>query len=118
MVAKGENNDTIPYNSELSTFIPLFLKRPTFSVCSQLNNGTKKDFKLLNPATSKSFEASGFSAYGQLTIRRLMDDEALDMYLADIRRLAELMGLRPKAAEPLVKCVFATGLLSDVSSHV
>ena len=60
-----------------------------------------------------AFSTNAFSSYEQLRSRTLSDGESVDVYLADLRNLANLMG--QTNADPPLRCMFVTGLPSDVS---
>ena len=103
--------------TDLPKFLPLFLSGPAFSVYQQLSDETKKDYDLLKAELSTAFSIDPFTAYDELKSRVLIENESVDVYLADIRRLVALMG-HGHHGEPLVRCAFVSGLPSDVAMQL
>ena len=98
---------------ELKTFIPLFLSGPAFAVYKQLANDVQDDYDQLKSELLVAFGTNSFCAYEELQRRVLADDETVDVYLADLRRLVSLVG--QKDAEPILRCAFVAGLPADVA---
>ncbi|KAG0710637.1 hypothetical protein GWK47_022384 [Chionoecetes opilio] len=98
--------------TELHTVVPLRLTAGAFSVYQQLNSADKNDFSKIKAALISAFAADKFVAYEQFVIRRLQDGESVDVYLADLRRLAALFGGIPDNG---LICAFVAGLPSSVS---
>ena len=99
--------------SDLKSFMPLFLSGPAFAVYKQLTEEEKADYVKMKAALLSAFGVNCYVAYEQLQRRVLQENEPVDVYLADLRRLVSLMG--QGAAEPLLKCAFMAGLPPDVS---
>ncbi|KAG0713665.1 hypothetical protein GWK47_015711 [Chionoecetes opilio] len=78
----------------------------------QLNSADKNDFSKIKAALISAFAADKFVAYEQFVTRRLQDGESVDVYLADLRRLAALFGGIPDNG---LICAFVAGLPSSVS---
>ena len=102
--------------TELTAFLPLFLTGPAFAVYKQLPQATREDYVKLKEGLRQAFGINCYAAYGQLQRRVLQEGESVDVYLADLRRLVELMG--QQNAEPLLKCAFVTGLPSDITMQL
>ena len=98
--------------TELHTVVPLRLVAGAFSVYQQLDSKAKTDFKQIKAALTSAFAVDKFVAYGQFVTRRLRDGESVDVYLADLRRLAALFGGIPDAG---LGCAFVAGLPASVS---
>ena len=94
-------------------FLPLFLSGPAFSVYQQLSDDTKADYDKLKKELTTAFSTNSFSSYEQLRNRVLSEGELVDVYLADLRRLVNLMG--QTVADPLLRCAFVAGLPADIS---
>ena len=76
----------------LEAVIPLRLVGHAYKIYDQLLEDEKLDVNKIKAALYKAFEVDSFSAYEELTGRRLRADEPVDSYLADVRRLAGLAG--------------------------
>ena len=98
---------------DLHSFLPLFLSGPAFAVYKQMAPTVKADFKALKKELTNAFGVDSFSAYQQLQTRVYVAGETVDVYLADLKRLVELIG--QEDAEPLLKCAFVAGLPTDVA---
>ena len=70
------------------TLIPLRLSGGAFAVYQQLPTAIKQDFSKLKEALLTSFSLDCFAAYEQFSTRRLGPAETVDMFLAELRRLA------------------------------
>lgn len=101
---------------DLASFLPLFLAGPAFAVYKQFSEDVKSDFPKLKAELMTSFCESSYSAYDQLRSRTLKEGEAVDVYVADLRRLVTLIG--QKTPEPLLKCAFIAGLPVDVATQI
>ncbi|KAG0728892.1 hypothetical protein GWK47_031514 [Chionoecetes opilio] len=98
--------------TELHTVVPLRLTAGAFSVYQQLNSADKNDISKIKAALISALAADKFVAYEQFVTRRLQDSESVDVYLADLRRLAALFGGIPDNG---LICAFVAGLPSSVS---
>jgi hypothetical protein len=94
-------------------FLPLFLSGPAFAVYQQLADDVKADYAKLKKELTTAFSTNAFASYEQLRNRVLADGESVDVYLADLRRLVNLMG--QTNADPLLRCAFVAGLPADVA---
>ena len=103
--------------TDLPKFVPLFLSGPAFAVYQQLGDTTKGDYDMLKAELSTAFSSDPFTSYDELKSRVLLENESVDVYLADIRRLVALMG-HGHHGEPLIRCAFVSGLPSDVAMQL
>lgn len=110
LVAQLQNLD------HLENYLPLFLSAGAFAVYEALDDAVKKDYSKLKSALMSAFSMNCFVAYEQLMSRRLDSAEAVDVFLADIRRLASLVC--PNPPEALIKCAFVCGLPAAVKSQL
>lgn len=99
----------------LSAFVPLFLDGAAFAVYQQFSPETKREYVALKKALLEAFAVNPFSAYEQFRCRKLKEGEAVDVYLADLRRLAGLFG---GSSDQLLKCAFVVGLPSASSNQL
>lgn len=91
----------------VETVIPLRLTGGAFAVHQQLSESEKKDIKKVKEALYSAFSVDQFVAYESFTARRLKSGEAVDVYLADLRRLSLLFG---GVSETALACAFVAGL--------
>ena len=96
LVAKLQSID------ELDRFIPLFLAGGAFAVYESLSDEQKGDYKKLKGALLKAFSLNRSMAYEQFVNRRLLPGETVDVLVADLKRLANLVTERPD--EEWLKC--------------
>lgn len=97
-------------------FLPLFLTGAAFSVYQQLSDEAKGDYDKLKAELTTAFSSNAFVAYEHLRERVLREGEAVDVYLADLRRLVSLIG--QQNSDPILRCAFVAGLPSEVSVHL
>lgn len=103
--------------TELHLILPLFLDGPAFAVYSQLDDLYQTDYGYIKGELAKAFCASPFVAYEQLVKRKLRTNETPDVYLADMRRLLQLVGY-PEAPVDLLRCSFVAGLPQRVKEQL
>lgn len=101
--------------TELHNFIPLYLEGSAFAVYDQLTDGQKESGDNIEKALLSAFGQDQFGAYDNFRQRSWMPGEAVDVYLADLRRLARLAKVE---SDELVRCAFICGLPTDVSSQL
>jgi len=101
---------------DLTSFLPLFLAGPAFAVYKQFSENVKLYFPKLKAELMTSFCESSYSAYNQLRSRSLKESEAVDVSVADLRRLVTLIG--QKTPRPSPKCAFIAGLPVDVATQI
>lgn len=89
------------------TLIPLRLSGGAFAVYQQLSSAVKQDFAKLKEALLTSFSLDCFAAYEQFSTRRLGPGETVDVFLAELRRLAMHFG---GVSEKALICAFVAGL--------
>lgn len=93
--------------SELHTVLPLRLTGGAFSVYQQLGEKEKDDYKEIKAALLRAFAVDRFQAYDEYISRRLRAGESVEVYLADLRRLASLFG---GVNDATLSCGFVAGL--------
>ena len=77
----------------------------------QLAETDKENFNRIKEALLKAFAVDAFVAYEQFVTRKLKHGEAVDVYLAELRRLSILIGGLPDRA---IACAFVAGLPDKV----
>ena len=100
---------------DVSTLIPLHLEGSAFKVFDQLDEEKQADVKAVKKALLEAFGMNKFSAYDAFRNRSWSPGEAVDSFLADLRRLAGLAGIEKN---DLIRCAFVCGLPEDVSSQL
>lgn len=115
-VVKAEMVAKIQKIDDLSNFIPLFLSAGALAVYQGLSDEVKGNYQQLKKALNAAFSANSFKAYEMFTRRYLLENESIDVYLAELKRLAEL--IVSSNSEEWVKCAFISGLPLDLKTHV
>lgn len=100
---------------ELHNFLPLYLEGAAFAVYDQLSDKDKEDGTKIEEALLSAFAEDQFSAYDNFRQRSWLAGEQVDVYLADLRRLARLAKIE---SDDLLRCAFICGLPSDVSAQL
>lgn len=98
----------------VSEFLPLFLTGPALAVYQQLDDSEKASTATIKKTLTSAFGLNPFQAYEQLT-RKKWNGEAVDAYLAEIRRLSTVAGVE---GEMLVKRAFIVGLPEKISREL
>ncbi len=75
---------------DLVILIPSFLEERAYAVYEQLPDTVQVDPKLLEQSLYDAFSVRRYGAFEKLRTRKMKDDETVDIFLADIKRLAEL----------------------------
>lgn len=95
----------------VETVLPLRLTGGAFAVWSQMPAASRTDPDAIKATLYAAFALDQFAAYDAFASRRLQPGEPADVYLADLRRLAELFGGVPERA---LACSFVAGLPETV----
>lgn len=101
---------------KLHTFLPLFLTGGAFSVYQSLTAETKGDYDGVKRALTSAFSLNPFKAYEEFTSRRLMMGESVDVFLADLARLARLV--TDSNTDGWLKCAFVNGLPEEAKAQL
>ena len=101
---------------ELENFLPLFLSGGAFAVYEALDGKVQGDYKALKQALTQAFSSNPIKAFQEFTHRRLEMGEVVDVYLADLRRLAGLVS--SESSVDWVRCAFVNGLPQDVKCQL
>ena len=104
---------------DLAVVIPLFLDGPAFAVYEQLRNEDKKDAGKIEAALVTAFATDMFLAYDDFRARMWKPGESVDMFLADLKRLAGLANINTNGGDQrLIKLAFVMGLLETISAQL
>lgn len=101
---------------ELENFLPLFLSSGALAVYQSLSNEVKSEYSLLKKALTNAFAPNPFKAYSEFVSRKLKEGESVDIYLADLTRLACLVSDR--VDDDWLKCAFIEGLPLDLKTQL
>ena len=91
----------------LEDVIPLRLTGGAFAVYQQLPAAEKKNAASIKEALTTAFGTDAFSAYEAFAARRIEPGETVDVYMAELRKLANAFGGVPDKA---LCCAFVAGL--------
>ena len=78
-----------------------------FAVYQQLPDADKQNVGKITKALRTAFAVDSFTAYVQFVTRRLQPGETVDVFLAELRRLAVPFG---GLSDKMLACVFVAGL--------
>ena len=100
--------------------LPLYLTADAFSVWSEMSDADKADKDMVHAQLQKSFSMLPGEAYSQYVRRRKRDDESVETYLADLRRLMRISGHKEKAdgKDPMLLEQFLVGLPSRFADQL
>ena len=94
--------------------IPLFLEGSAFAVYNEMGDTEKKSAECIRRTLTTAFATNPFRAYEEMC-RRVWQDEPVDVYLTDLRRLARLAGV---TSDLLLLRAFVVGLPPIVSREL
>ena len=77
---------------DVATVLPLRLTGSAFAVYQQLSKDKKGKIAEVKKCLLATFTVNAFTAYEQFTTRKLMVGESPDVFLANLRTLAEQFG--------------------------
>ena len=97
--------------AHLESAIPLRLTGGAFAVYQQLPDADKRDSGKITKALRTAFAVYSFTAYEQFVGRRLQLGETVDVFLAELRRLAVPFG---GLSDNMLSCAFVAGLPDTV----
>lgn len=104
--------------TEVENFLPLFLTGGAFNVYQGLTTPEKKKYDTVKAKLLTAFSSDPCHAYEEFQMRRLNSGEAVDVYLADLRRLALLVDGAKVASDQWLKCAFIAGLPTGVKAQL
>ena len=110
LVAKMQNI------SDLGSLLPLFLTGGAFAVYKGIDDADQKDYDKVKNALQLAFSSDSIVAYEDLQRRKLQVGESVDVYVADITRLAKLVD--SKLSPTYIKCAFVAGLPIEMKKQL
>ena len=78
--------------TELEEVIPLRLTGGAFAVYQQITAEDKEDVDKIKGVLCAAFAHDSFVAYEKFVLRKLLPNETVDVFLAELRRLSALFG--------------------------
>lgn len=100
---------------EVMAVVPLRLAGGAFTVWSQLQPEERQNAQKTKSALYAAFGKDKYAAWSEFRNRRLRLNESPDVFLAELRKLAESVG---NVSEDVLECAFVTGLPNDISEDV
>ena len=97
--------------AHLERVLPLRLTGGAFAVYQQLPDADKQDIGKITKALRTAFAVDSITAYEQFVGRRLQHGETVDVFLAELRRLAVPFG---RLSDKMQACAFVAGLPDTV----
>jgi len=99
---------------DVSKLLPLFLEGPALAVYQEMESTNQEDYNEIKRALMDAFAMNSFQAYEQFS-RKKWTGEAVDVYLAELRRLAKLAEIEN---EVLLKRAFVVGMPEKISREL
>ena len=93
--------------SDIMRILPLKLKGDAFTVYAQLPARDRTSYESVKDALQSAFAPDPLGAYEEFVARKLRPGEAVDVFLADLRRLSTLFG---GVSDRTLLCSFISGL--------
>jgi hypothetical protein len=106
---------------KLEEVIPLFLDGSAFNIYDQMLEADKKDYDKVKAALLGTFSLRPSEAYEAFVHRKLGTGEQVEVLLADLKRLAVLVGYTQTdlpQADPFIRGQFLRALPDEVSRQV
>ena len=101
--------------SDIVKVLPLKLKGDAFTVYAQMSARDRSSYQVVKEALYSAFAPDAIGAYEEFAARRLKSGEAVDVFLADLRRLSSLFG---GVSDRTLICSFISGLPFHVREAV
>ena len=98
---------------ELTVFFPVLLQSNAYAVYDGLGEEGKKDASKIEDVLLQVFSLDAYAAYELFTKRKMSDEERVDVFLVDLKRLACLARFPDEA----VRLAFVVELPEAVSSR-
>ena len=101
---------------DLESFVPLFLCGSAFDCYKAINEEDRSDYKKVKLILLEKYCSDPALAYEELIRRKLIADENVESYYADISRLAHLVD--PAVSDNFLKSAFMAGLPLDTKEKL
>lgn len=98
--------------ADRATVLAVCLQGGAFAVFNGLSDQDKADYDAAKSALLSAFSPSPFAAFEEFRSRYLRHGELVDVFAADLRRLASLIS--PTMDDRCVACAFVCGLPADI----
>jgi len=95
---------------------PLFLTGGAFAVFQGLRQSSQTKYDEMKKALLSAFSMRRFQTYETFVARRVRVGESVDVYLADLSRIASMMS--PNPGEEWLTCAFVCGLPTEMKSQL
>ena len=100
--------------TDMAKFVPLFLSGGAFSVYQNIEK--KNVYAEVKAALLLAFSTNAYVSYDQFQSRKLVPGESVDVFVADLKRLAALVD--PVVSDNWIKCALVAGLPQTVRSQL
>ena len=100
--------------TDLTRVLPAFLRGDAFKVYKNLPDDEKRDFQAISNALTAAFGVDEHVAFCELVARKWKEGESVDVYVAELKRLAALAS----SPERTVRMVLMSGLPEKVGSQL
>ena len=100
--------------TDVTVVMPAFLRGDVFTVFANLPDDQQQDYAAIADALTVAFGVDEHVAYRELVTRRWRSGEPVDVFVADLRRLASLASMPERS----VRMAFMNGLPAKVGMQV
>ena len=100
--------------TNVTKILPAFLRGDAFAVFANLPADKRARYEAISEALTTAFGMDEHVAFQELVTRRWREGEPVDVFVADLRRLASLAGVQ----ERVVRMVLLNGLLGQVGMQI
>lgn len=101
---------------ELHLLLPMLLAGGAFAVYENSSEEMRGDYAQIKRQLMTAFSLSPFQAYAHSVNRKLKIGESVDVYVADLRRLASIF--MDQVDEQWLKCAVVHGLPSEIKGQL
>ena len=96
---------------ELEVLLPLLLQGSAFNVYSQFSKSTRQSYQLSKEKLKECFGISTIKSYRRFISRKYNENEPVDVYLKELKKLHENCG-------DILKAAFINGLPKNIASDL
>ena len=100
--------------NDVALVMPAFLRGDAFTVYANLPEDQQRSYQAIADALTTAFGVDEHVAYRELVTRRWRDGEPVDVFVADLRRLASLSSMPERS----VRMAFMNGLPTRIGMAV
>ena len=102
---------------DIAMLIPTYLEGNALAVCLEMRERDQSDAESIENGLKTEFSEDSFETYNKLR-RVAWTGELVDVYAAEIRRLAGLVRYVGRGREKIVKMVFVSGFPDRISMEL